>query len=268
MPGLSSKEEHLIATLGERGRRIFAFDEATAILGLRKPHAYQIIHQLIKKHKIQRIEKGKYLLIPPVAWKTGKFTEERLVIASQLIQPYYVSYWTALNFYGWTEQPARTVFIATTKLKRTVDLEGTSFRFIKLKPLKFFGFKEQWFGDQKVAIAEKEKAIVDSLDQPRYAGEIVEVAKGLWNGRAELDFDRMFDYAVRMVNNAIVKRLGYLLDALGVLSDTLRTQVKEKLTYGYVDLDTNMRTKGQALNRDWRIRVNVNPRNLTEWIEH
>lgn len=268
MSGISSKEEFLIATLGERGKRIFTSEEAATILGLNRPHAHQIIHQLTKKRKIQRIEKGKYLLIPPAAWKTGKFTEESLVIASQLIQPYYVSYWTALNFYGWTEQPSQTVFIATTKLKRPVDLRGTSFKFIKLKSVKFFGFTEQWLGDQKVAIAEKEKAIVDSLDQPRYAGEIVEVAKGLWNGRAELDFDRMFDYATRMENSAIIKRLGYLLDALGVVNDTLRTQMKEALTYGYVDLDTNTRTKVHELSRDWRIRVNVNPKNLTEWIEH
>jgi predicted transcriptional regulator of viral defense system len=149
-----------------------------------------------------------------------------------------------------------------------VELVGTSFKFVKLKPEKFFGYTDQWFGDQRVSLAQKEKTIVDSLDQPRYVGEIAEVAKGLWNGRAELNFDRVLDYALRMGNNAILKRLGYLLDVLGLLQEELRAQMQHKLTYGYIDLDTSARRKAQELNRDWRVRVNVDPKNLIEWREH
>lgn len=268
MPGISSKEEYLIATLGERGKRIFTVEEAVEILAISKSFTSKIIHLLTKKKKLQRIENGKYLVIPPVAWKSGKFTEESLIIAAQLIDPYYVSYWTALNFYGWTEQPSRTVFIATTKLKRPVRVEGMLFKFVKLRFERFFGFKELWLGDQKVAIADKEKTIIDCLDQPRYAGEIVEVAKGLWNGREEFNFDLMLNYIDRMGNSAIVKRLGYLLDTLGILDSRVRLDLQKRLTYGYVDLDTHGTQSKHTLNPDWRLRVNVKPSNLTEWIQH
>lgn len=268
MPGISSKEEYLIATLGERGKRIFTVEEAVEILAISKSFTSKIIHLLTKKKKLQRIENGKYLIIPPIAWKSGKFTEESLIIAAQLIDPYYVSYWTALNFYGWTEQPSRTVFIATTKPKRPVSVEGTLFKFVKLRSERFFGFKEQWLGDQKVAIADKEKTIIDCLDQPRYAGEIVEVAKGLWNGREEFNFDLMLSYIDRMGNSAIVKRLGFLLDTLGILDSRVRSDLQKRLTYGYVDLDTHGTQSKHTLNSDWRLRVNVKPSNLTEWIQH
>ncbi|MDZ4724389.1 MAG: hypothetical protein SGI97_10890 [candidate division Zixibacteria bacterium] len=237
-------------------------------MALSRGFTSKIIYLLSKKKKLQRIEKGRYLVIPPVAWKSGKFTEESLIIAAQLIDPYYVTYWTALNFYGWTEQPSRTVFIATTKVKRTVTVEGTGFKFVKLRQDKFFGFTEQWLGDQKVAIASKEKTIIDCLDQPRYAGEIVEVAKGLWYGRTEFNFDLMLNYIDRMGNYAIVKRLGYLLDTLGILDSYVRSDLQKRLTYGYVDLDTHGAPSKHTLNPDWRIRVNVKPSNLTEWIQH
>ncbi len=268
MPGISSKEENLLASLGERSQRIFTVDEASKILELSKPFTSKIIHSLTKKNKLQRIEKGKYLVIPPVAWKTGKFTEESMIIAAQLIDPYYVSYWTALHFYGWTEQPSRTVFIATTKLKRPVKLAGTQFKFVKLRPERFFGFKEQWIGDQKVSIASKEKTIIDCLDQPRYSGEIVEVAKGLWNGRDEFNFELMLEYADRMGNSAIVKRLGYLLETLNILDSGIRSKLQDRLTYGYVDLDPHGASTDHAQSAEWRVRVNVKPSNLTEWIEH
>jgi predicted transcriptional regulator of viral defense system len=268
MPGISAKEENLIATLGERGLRVFTVSEASRLLGAPKSATYKLIHQLAKKRKLQRIEKGKYLLIPPAAWKTGRFTEESIIIAAQLVSPYYVSYWTALNFYGWTEQPSRTVFIATTKLKRPVEVQGTSFKFVKLRSERFFGFSEHWVGDEKVAVANKEKTIVDCLDQPRYCGEIVEVAKGLWNGRDEIDLETVLEYAVRMKNGAISKRLGYLLDVLGINPPEFSNKLREHIGYGYVTLDPHGKSTYQEKNKDWRLRVNVSPRNITEWMTH
>lgn len=268
MAGISSKEENLIATLGERSIRVFTVAEVTELLDISKPSAYKLVHHLVKKRKLQRIQGGKYLVIPPVAWKTGRFTEEGVIIASQLVTPYYVSYWTALNFYGWTEQPSRTIFIVSTKLKRPVELQGTKFKFIKLRPERFFGFSEHWIGSQKVTVADKEKTIVDCLDQPRYCGEIVEVAKGLWNGREELNFETILKYALQMKNGAIIKRLGYLMDILGINKPDFKDKLKKHIGYGYLSLDPHGKVSGSEVNKEWRIRINVDPKNITEWITH
>ncbi len=61
-------------------------------------------------------------------------------------------------------------------------------------------------------MADREKTIVDGLDHPEHAGSIIEVRKALWRGRAELDFERLVDYSLRMKNRAIIKRLGFLLE--------------------------------------------------------
>ena len=268
MTGLGSKEAELIATVGYSGRRVFTVSEAAKLLETSNINVSKIVHRLVQKRKIQRIEKAKYLLIPPEAWKTGEYTEEGIIVAAQLISPYYLAYWTALSFYGWTEQPSKTIFVATTKIKKPVELQGIIIKFVKLKPEKFFGFEDQWVGNQKVSVADREKTIVDCLDQPRYCGEIVEIAKGLWNGRKEIDYPKLLDYVLRMKNRAIIKRLGYLMDVLEIHQPRIRKKLLKQVTPNFAPLDPGEKSSVGFPNKEWNLRVNVNPDNLTEWRKH
>jgi len=268
MTGISPREEELIATIGSSGKRVFTVSEAAELLNVSNEIASKIIHNLTKKRKLQRIEKAKYLLIPPEAWKVGEYTEEGIIVASQLIEPYYLSYWTALSFHGWTEQPSRTIFVATPKVKKPVELQGITIRFVKLAEKRFFGFEERWVGNQKVTVADSEKTIIDCLDQPRYCGEIVEVVKGLWNGRKEIDFQKLLEYALRMKNGAILKRLGYLMDILEIHKPKIRSGLLQNISPNFALLDPGEKTQSGIPNREWRIKVNVSPENLTEWRIH
>ena len=63
-------------------------------------------------------------------------------------------------------------------------------------------------------IADEAKAIVDSLDQLRYAGGIAEVAKALRAGLEVVDVPTLVEYANRMGNKSLGSRLGYLLESL------------------------------------------------------
>lgn len=267
MAGIGTKEAELIANLSDKRIRVFSVAEAADLMKISRSIASDLVLRLLKKKKLIRIEKAKYLIVPPEAWKTGEYTEEGIIIASQLLTPYYISYWTALSFYGWTEQPSRTIFVATTKQKQTIQMQGTNFRFVRLSSERFFGFDEQWIGNQKVSVANKEKTIVDCLDQPRYCGEIVEAVKGLWNGRQELHFERIIEYAQRMSNGAIIKRLGFLMDTLEINKPKLRNEMKKNITSGYVALDPGSKITGTH-HKEWNLRVNVSPENLTEWRTH
>lgn len=267
MTGLGSKEAELIATLGSKGLKVFSVAEAAELLGYSNATVSQLVHRLVTKRKLTRIEKAKYLLIPPEAWTTGEYTEEGIVIASQLAKPSYLSYWSALQFYGWTEQPSRTIYVAIPKQKTTVELSGITIRFVRLKPYRFFGYEDHWVGSQKISVADKEKSIVDCLDQPRYAGEIVEIVKGIYNGRKELDFAKLLEYSARMKNPSIIKRLGFLLDTLEIWPAKLRKEALKQVTTAVVLLDPEADKSGYAC-ADWNLRVNVNPKNLTEWMKH
>lgn len=268
MAGLGPKETELIATIGDSGLRVFTVADAAKLLRTSNMAVAKLVHRLAKKGILQPIEKSRYLLVPPEAWKAGEYTEEGIIIASQLVAPYALAYWTALSFHGWTEQVSRTIFTQTTKKKQPVEVQGIAIRFVKLKPERFFGLEEHWVGSQKVVVTDKEKTIVDCLDQPRYCGEIVEAAKGLWNGRNTIAPNRLLEYASRMGNGAIFKRLGFIMESLGTLDKQSRRRLKKHVTNAFVSLDPGQNKDAGPYNKDWYVRVNVKPENLTEWITH
>jgi predicted transcriptional regulator of viral defense system len=266
MPNRSTKKSLLLSKLEKSGIEIFSLSQVTSMLNISPAAASKVVHELSVEGRLRRIQKSTYIVVP-TGYKPETYTLPATLIASALIKPYYLSYWTALHFYGWTEQPSRTVFVATTKLKKPVTVSGVTFKFVNLRPQRFFGYTSSNLDGRKVIIADPEKTIVDSLDQPRYCGEIVEVTKGLWNGRRDFDFDKMRRYALRMENRAIVKRLGYLMEKLDIGTGHFRESLKAAKSSGYAPLDTGVRGKG-TYNNDWNLFVNVSEYNLTEWIKH
>ena len=148
-------------------QNIFTFQDIKKISGLESNILKKILFRLQKNGWIERIEKGKYMIIPLEA-KKGKYTLNEFVIGSLLINPYCIAYWSALNYYGMTEQIPTTVFIQTTSRKKRQRLEifGVKYKIIRLKQNKFFGQRKEWFENVQVNITDREKTIIDCLDKP------------------------------------------------------------------------------------------------------
>ncbi|MFH0817709.1 MAG: transcriptional regulator, partial [Candidatus Micrarchaeota archaeon] len=123
---------------------------------------------------------------------------------------------------------------------------------VTLSEKRFFGITEEWIGNLKFKISEREKTIVDCLYMPGYSGGLTEVAKAF---REKLDYEKLYEYSVRMGDLATLKRLGFLLDALRI-----KTGVKEKLLSkvagGYCLLDTCGPKTGPK-SRKWRVVENI-----------
>jgi predicted transcriptional regulator of viral defense system len=71
--------------------------------------------------------------------------------------------------------------------------------YVTLKPHKFFGYRREMLGGLPVLVADEAKAIVDCLDQSRYAGGMLEVGQALHTALPELDVDLLVDYAIRIL---------------------------------------------------------------------
>jgi predicted transcriptional regulator of viral defense system len=110
------------------------------LLDLGRPQAYRLLHRLENQELVSPVENGKYLLL---GLESEKVLSNPLFIASQLVTPSYVSYWSALHYHGLTEQVPRVVFVATTRKKRPVEFRGHFFRYVTLQPHKFFGYDRQ-----------------------------------------------------------------------------------------------------------------------------
>src|SRR3989338_2094933 len=113
--GIGKKSSRLLSELAENNKSIFTVDEAVAILKEKKSSVTKLLHDLTRNRWLFRLSRGKYLILPLEAGIKPEFTEHEFIIASKLIEPYYISYWSALNYYGFTEQVSKTVFVAYTK---------------------------------------------------------------------------------------------------------------------------------------------------------
>jgi predicted transcriptional regulator of viral defense system len=246
----------LLSKIAKEGE-IFTLSSASKILDLDRLYLRKILYKLEKENYIKRIAKGKYLIVPLSADK-GYYTLHEFVIGSVLVEPYTIAYWSALNYYGLTEQIPTTVFIQITswKEKQEVEVFGVKYKIVRVKQEKFFGIKKEWIENTQINITDKEKTIIDCLDKPQYCGGMIEVIKALKNSRKELDFKKLTEYANQIGNSGVVRRLGYICDLL---------KIKIKLTppdvRNYLLLDPTMPSE-QTKNAKWRLLVNLDERTI------
>lgn len=263
--GLSKTESQLLSSLAEARKNIFSLDNVTSELNCSYKNAKVIANRLVKKKWLIRLRRGKYLLVPLSAGVKGKYTEHEFVIASNLVNPYYIGYWSALNHYGFTEQIPLTVFVVTTKRLKNRKILDVDYRFVTVNRKKFFGFTKVAIANSTVNISDKEKTIADALDHHEYCGGIAEVTKCLWNARKEISFSKLVAISLKMGNTAILKRLGYLSEILEIkLPEEVTSKISSNLGKGFSPLDTMASKKGKYYTR-WNLLLNIPEESLLEW---
>src|SRR4030042_9362 len=134
-------------------KKTFTIEEAQNISSVNKAVLKVILSRLQKQGYIERIEKGKYMIIPLGA-KKGTYTLDEFVLGSILVNPCIIAYWSALQYHGLTEQIPRTVFLQTTarKKKQKISVFGITYKIIRIKKEKIFGTENAWFEDIKITI--------------------------------------------------------------------------------------------------------------------
>ncbi len=258
----------LLTEITRQGKRICTYEDAVKAYGSSNRRLRELLSTLVKRGWLQRIEKGKYLILPFEAGREREWTEHEFIIASYLIEPYYIGFRSVLNYYGYTEQISRTVFIASTsrKSKSSLEISGVTYRFVYMSERKFFGANQISINGNQVNISEPEKTIVDCLDRLWYCGGISEVAKALWYGRDELAFTKMAEYSRRNGNQAASQRLGYLIDMLGFRAEKAVEILLQSVSTRYTPLDTLSKQKGKYMER-WKVIVNVPENEISQWRE-
>jgi predicted transcriptional regulator of viral defense system len=262
--GLSRNESLLLSSLSEKGKTIFKIEDITTELACSYNYAKVIANNLAKKKWILVLSRGTYLIIPLSAGTKSHYTEHEFVIASHLVSPYYIAYWSALNFHGFTEQTPLTVFVATTKRTKNREILDTKYNFVTLDKRKFFGYEPTQIGTNRINISDPEKTLVDALDHPEYCGGILETAKSLWNAKEKVSIEKIIKYAETAGNTAIIKRLGYLMETLNMSADSkILHTMKAMISRGMSTLDPTSPKKG-TYNSRWNLLLNVSKESLQE----
>ena len=264
---LGERESWLLSSLSAAGHTVFTIEDARTVLNTSDASVRKLLHQLHRKRWIRRLERGKYLIIPLAAGPEAQWAEHEYLIAASLVEPYYLAYATALHYYGYSERPLNPVVIATTRRKRPITIEGLTYRFVTLRPYKFFGYEPITLLGSTVQMAEREKTIADGFDRPRLVGGVLEAAKGLWFGNQELDWEKLVTYILHLQNQVAARRLGFWLELLALGDKRLLSRLEGNSGHSYAPLEPSG-SAGGLRNARWRLIVNVPEQQLLEWREH
>ena len=264
---LSPDEAELVIKWASENKTIIRPSDVQEALDCTPDYAYLLLHRLEGKQWIERVTQGLYQFIPLSYGYPDRIPPANsYVIGASLIEPYYFSYYTSNNHYGFTTQVPYTVFIATTKKKPDFEWLGSTFKFVKLSDHKFFGYRKENIFNAVVNMAEPEKALIDSFDKPRYVGGVEQLAGIVWRGLPRVDEEKLVEYAVRMNSHSLIKRLGFIISFLveeGLLEPLppeLENVLLEERGKSVIYLDSK-RPKAGKLSKNWKIVNNV-PRSL------
>jgi len=241
---MSVTRKLILYTLKKKGLKFFTISDICYLFGITNNYASQIVYQLKSDDAVEEIEKGKYII--------AGSCEYPLLIGYKTVQPSYISFNTALYVYRMRKDIGEEIYIATPKRKRPLDFKKYNFKYITLKPYKFFGYCNTTIKGNKVIIAEPEKAIIDSLEELNYGPELRKFRDILKKAMEIISVDKLIDYACRFRDKSLIARLGYLLETAGLSLDI----PDNFLPKDYIKLNPSGERRGKWISK-WNIIDNL-----------
>lgn len=219
----------------------------------------ELLSAMTKRGLLMRIKRGRYAIIP-FEQNASEFLPDWHLLATELAGDtnHYIAYYSALQIHNLITQPALNEIVVVDKPIRPskMEIKGVSFQFVYHNPQHFFGFKKTWINKfHKVYCSDLEKTFVDSLFQPEHSGGIVEIGKALYIARQSVNYDKLSGYCRQFDVQAVIKRLGFLLELLEI-ENPIINQLQELKTESYIPLDPTLPKEGKRSGR-WNIQENV-----------
>jgi predicted transcriptional regulator of viral defense system len=261
---LGRRSAELVAMLHEKGRPVFTLGEVREITGLGAASARSLMRKLVGRGIVTRLRSGLYNLVPFELGREGEYLGNPFVVARELAgdRDYFLSHASAMEIHGMVTQPQLVVCATSPVAMRSVRILGTEFRFVRCKAVDVFGRTEHWIEKrERVVVSDLERTVIDGLRLPQHCGGVTEVAKGLWMRRGDMSAEKLVDYALRLGVGAVIRRLGYLMEAYRIGESGELARLRGQLTSTYCRLDPVLPAEGRFLAH-WRLRLNVSPEEI------
>jgi len=261
---VGARTAQLMTALYESGETTFTHSDVERITGLPATSARSLIRHAVNRGVVSRLEPGLFVLVPPELGRATEFAGNPYLVARRLAEgaDYFISHASAMELHRMVTQPQFVIFTSTTKRLRNRTIQGSEFRFVLVRRDDFFGVTTHWISKQdSVKVSDIVRTVIDGLHLPAYSGGVSEVAKGLWMRRDVAKPERLIEYALRLGNGAVIRRLGYLLELYGLAAPEQLQRLRDSLSATYAVLDPILPPDGRYIS-GWRLRVNVPPDEL------
>ena len=131
-------------------RSVFSIEQLARLTSTNNATAKAYVYQLVNAGLATRLQRGKIT-----------FSSDDLVNASQMMEPAYISVWSALYYHHVVNQaPAKTFCVTPI---RTLNVDDLGFYYHKIPNALFYGFETIRENNTFFNMATKEKAVIDMV---------------------------------------------------------------------------------------------------------
>ncbi len=254
--GRSRTRERLGKLLREGGD-VLSVVNAARILGISSEDAAKTLARWCNQGWLSRVKRGIYIPVPLEAVSTDRTLDDAWVVIPDLFDPAYVGGWSAAEHWDLTEQVFRDICVFTSRAvaKRHQVIHNVPFVVTHVPQSQLFGTKTVWKKAKKILVADPSRTIVDMLSNPWTGGGMQHVFDCFkqYAASAHFNAEQLVDYAGRLGNAAVFKRLGFLAERLLGDQHFLVAACKSRLSKGNAQLDPAL--KGDNLITRWRLFV-------------
>lgn len=258
--GLSRRNRAFVAQLNRELRGPFTPAEAAAATEVDHARAARLLRHLAEQGWVARVQRGLYTTVPLESEDPEGWSADPWAIATAALAPGYVGGWTALHHWDLTDQVfSTTVFITSRPVPRRQRTIGGARLELRHRPdSALFGTRQVWRDGMPVAVSDREKTLVDCLDDPSLGGGLRHATEALvtYSERPDVSWERLIDYGDRLGNRTVFKRLGYIAETLALGDDELTDACLTRVSAGIGRLDPTRPETGPAITR-WGLRINT-----------
>lgn len=231
-----------------------SIDTTVDVLGINRAEAARLLARWANQGLLKRIMRGVYTPVSMAAYGAEQVLEDPWCLVPKIFMNGYIGGWSAAEHWGLTEQMFRGICVLTTKpiRKKEYMLQGISFVVKQIDEKKMFGLKPVWRSQTKILVSNPSRTLVDILDDPSLGGGIRHVNECLNKFLKERGNEQyeMIEYAKKIDNGAVFKRLGFLLTLIPGYEE-LVNECSNHLTQGNAKLDPSL--KCDRLIKKWKL---------------
>ncbi len=257
LTGIGKEDRKRLSEIFRETKGTISVKDAAGILKISSTDAAKMLSRWAKKGWLSRVRRGLYVRVPLESRTSDIPLEDPWIIADRLFSPCYIGGWSAAEYWDLTEQIFLTVVVLTTQKPRdhAPVIKGTHFMLRTISEKAFFGIKPVWKGQVKVSVSDPTRTIIDMLTNPKLGGGIRPTADIFLNylKSESKDIQLLIDYAKRLDNGAVFKRLGFLLERYVPDQEAAINECRARLTKGNIKIDPSL--NADRLITRWKLWV-------------
>lgn len=255
-PAVPKGKRALLARLVAASGDVIAIDDAVAVLGMSRKAAVQQLSRWGEQGWLSRVGPGRYVPVPLESLGKAQVLDDPWVLVPELFAPAYIGGRTAAEHWDLTEQIFTDIVVLSARRvgRKEQSAHGARFLLTHVPEGHLFGLRPVWRHRTRVMVSDVPWTIVDMLALPEIGGGVQHVADCLQSYLAHPDRDDgvLLEYARRLGNGAVFKRLGFLLEG-NPLAGELPREAHLRMTQGLARLDPGAPCP-RVVSR-WRLRV-------------